>query len=234
MELVMEVEDHFHVTIPDERAERITTVAELYNFLARETRRSNRMPCPTSRAFYSLRRTFTDEFGVDRKRVRPAARLRDLFPAQLRLAVWPRLAAALRMPDLPDADPPRRLPSLRSLRIGIAVAAVVAAILSLALFFVPDRDPRGPIVAAVFVWVGLPLIACEFWGMIWIARYFERRTLPRVRDLVVRLAVRSGGGDSPTPGDPLWADLTALLAKRTGTPAGEMRPEHGFDELVRR
>jgi hypothetical protein len=233
MLLVMQIEEHFSVTIPDERAERITTVAELYNFLSGQTRRGRPMPCPTSRAFYALRRTFTGEFGVDRKRVRPAARLRDLFPAAKRAAAWPRLAASLGMPDLPDADPPRRLPRLKTRGFGLTIATAIASLIIPVGILFPD--PTFPLVVMwLFTWAGLVVIVCEFWGLLWVGRFLERRTLPRVRDLVVRLAVRSGReGAPPDPGDPLWAELTTLLARHTGMPAAEIRPEHDFDELVR-
>ena len=79
--LVLDVEDHFGVRLNDERADGINTVGELYTFLLGQTRRSAPTPCLTGRVFYDVRRTFTGEFGVDRKQVRPAARLRDLFPA---------------------------------------------------------------------------------------------------------------------------------------------------------
>jgi hypothetical protein len=230
--LVMDVEERFGVTLPDERAERITTVGELYTFLLGQTRRRAADPCPTGRAFHGLRRTFTGEFGIDRKRVRPAARLRDLFPTPSRAAVWPRLGTALGLPDLPDADPPRRLPSARSFGIALAVGTAVVALLFPVFLFLPEGEP--PLLWWLFVWCGVALCVCEFFGIFWLGAYFKPRVIPRVRDLVVRLAARPGdevAGPGPAA---VWADLMALLAKHTGTPARDIRPEHGFDELVRR
>ena len=234
MLMVMDLEDHFGVRILDERAERITTVGELYTFLLGQTRRLALAPtpCPTGRAFYNLRRTFTGEFGVDRKRVRPAARLRDLFPAASRAADWPRLAAALDLPDLPDPDPPRRLPSVRTLGIGLAVSRVVVCLLYIVFLFLPGGEP--PMAWWLLISFLMAVLVFEFYGIFWLGAYCKPRTIPRVRDLVVRLAWRPGGDATPAPGDAVWAELTAILEKHTGTPADEIRPEHGFDELAPR
>jgi hypothetical protein len=233
MELVMAVEEHFGVTIPDERAEHIYTVGDLYRFLL--ARKGQRVPalCPTGQAFYRLRRTLTQEFGVERARVRPAARLRDLFPRETRAAAWPRLAASLGLANLPDPDPPRkRRPSLKVLGIAAAVATVVAGLLYPVMLFVPDKNPMAPAVVCLIAWVGLLLLVCEFYGMIWLGRWLERRIIPCVRDLVVRLVAYP-----PDPGaaDPakaaVWADLTAILSRQTGVPANEIRPEQTFNDL---
>ena len=236
MELIMEIEEHFGVPIPDERAERILTVGDLYRYVLARTRRSLPTPCPTGQAFYRLRRTLTQEFGVDRVRVRPAARLRDLFPRASRGAAWPRLAAALGLANLPDPDPPRkRGPSARVFWIAIAAATAVAGLLYPVMLFFPDNDPTPPIVWGLIVWVGLLVLVCEFYGMFWFARYLEPRTIPCVRDLVVRLAVWR---PDPTDAEParaaVWADLTAILSRQTGVPADEIRPEQPFDDVFLR
>src|SRR5262245_53478218 len=91
--VIMAVEERFGVTLPDEGGWSVT-VGDLYLSLLAQTRRPAPAPCPTSQAFYRLRRTLTGEFGVDRRRVRPGTRLCHLFPAASRGATWPRLAAA--------------------------------------------------------------------------------------------------------------------------------------------
>src|SRR6266852_2774557 len=150
VELVMTVEEHFGVTIPDAEAQRILTVGELYVYLLERTRRDGRIPCPTSQAFYRLRRILTEELGVDRALVRPATQLRTLFPAGLRenALVW--LADTLALPDLPDLDPAPRGPTGRSLKVAITWAAAAARLLSLLLFALWLFDPARPPVAIVF------------------------------------------------------------------------------------
>src|SRR5262249_17387393 len=121
--LITEVEQRFGVTIPVGRVWP-TTVGDLSLYALGQARRRPHAACPTSQAFYPLRRTLTAEFAADRQRVRPATRLCDLFPAASRGATWPRLAAALGLPDLPEM-PRRRGPSARGLGITPAVGTAV-------------------------------------------------------------------------------------------------------------
>ena len=237
MELLMAVEDHFGVTIPDERAERILTVGDLYRYLL--GRKGQRVPalCPTGQAFYRLRRTLTQEFGVDRSRVRPAARLRDLFPKASRPAAWPRLAASLGLANLPDPDPPRRRgPSLKVFGIALAAATAVAGLLYGVMLLFPDNDAKPPFVWGLIVWIGLLALVCEFYGLFWLGAYFTPVPVPRVRDLLVCLAVWPPGPTAATdvvgPTEAaLWVDLTAILSRQTGVPADEIRPEQTFNDL---
>src|SRR5205809_22687 len=116
--VMMEVEERFGIIPPDER-DWPATFGDLYLYLLGQARRSAQTPCPTSQAFYRLRRTLTGEFGLDRRRVRPRTPLCHLFPAASRGTDWPRLAAALGLPDLPDL-PRRHVPSARAFRMFLA------------------------------------------------------------------------------------------------------------------
>jgi hypothetical protein len=235
VELLMEIEERFGTTIPDERAARIYTVGELYNYLVGQKRRYAPIPCPSSRAFYHLRRTLVGELGLERDRVRPAARLSDLFPRESRQTTWPRLAAALGLTDLPELDRPPCRPTLRT--FGRTLAGVSAAVWLLypVLLLVPGADL--PITLWLLVWLGALVLVCELFGVYWIGRYFEPVSVPRVRDLVARLAAQHP--DRYTDGDALagvdatvWTDLVALLSAHTGVPADAIRPEHIWYNLA--
>lgn len=234
MLLIMELEEHFGVTIPDERAERIYTVGELYRYLLARSRRGAQSPCPTGQAFYRLRRTLTQEFGVERARVRPAARLRDLFPKAARAATWPRLAAAVGLANLPDPDPPRkRGPSARVFWIAVTAVTAVAGLLYPLMLLFPDKDPTPPLAVCLFAWLGLLFLVCWFYGLFSWAAYSAARPIPRLRDLAIRLAVwRPGPAADAAPNQAaVWADLTTILSKHSGVPAEQIRPEQQFTEL---
>jgi hypothetical protein len=53
--VIAEAEKRFGVTIPDRRAWPVT-IGDLYLYLLGRTCRGAQTPCPTSRAFYRLRR----------------------------------------------------------------------------------------------------------------------------------------------------------------------------------
>jgi hypothetical protein len=231
--VTMDVEERFGVTIPEERAERITTVGDLYLYLLGQTRRRAQTSCPTSQAFYHLRRTLAEELGVERERVRPATRLRDLCPAASRSTTWPRLAAALGLSDLPDL-PRRHVPSARVFRI--CLAAVTAAWWGLYPILVLVTGDAFSVAYGLAIWFLLALLVCEWFGILWVVGfldYLERVRIPQVRHLVIRLALqqadRSAGGE-PTP-RMVWADLVAILAAQAGVPAQEIHPEHRFSDL---
>jgi acyl carrier protein len=104
VELVMEVEEAFGITIPDAEAEKIQTVGDLYHYvLAGIDPPTLTTPgCLSAGAFYRLRRQLMGRFRVERRRIRPASRLDDLIPATDRRARWQRLGEDLgwRLPAL--------------------------------------------------------------------------------------------------------------------------------------
>ena len=78
VELVMEVEDEFAITIPDADAEKIQTVGDLYQYVLQRTGHpaADAPPpavCGSARSFYRLRAAF-GALGADRALVRPTPR----------------------------------------------------------------------------------------------------------------------------------------------------------------
>jgi hypothetical protein len=236
LELVMKIEERFGVTILDERAERITTVGELYVFLLEQGRKNAPTPCPTSRAFYRLRRALVADAGVDRAQVRPAVAVRDLFPAEVRPTAWPRLAATLGLTSPPDIDPPLRGPTWRAFRITLAAAMAVPLVLLLPFRLVPGDN--SPLLLEVGLSLLVGLGVCFLFGVLWVDRRYLRPALvPRVRDLALSLAAQDVGrpdeGQTDSPAE-VWANLVAVLSDHTGVPADQIRPEHNFGEDLAR
>jgi hypothetical protein len=238
IELLLDLEEHFRVTIPDARATRIFTVGDLYVYLLAQTRRGRKAPCPTGQAFYRLRRTLTGEFGVDRSRVRPSAPLRSLFAAEVRPTAWPRLVAALGLPNPPDPDPPRRGPTARAFRIALAAATAGAWGVALLIAMLPGEPAPlafGLLMVGLLIWPLSLLLVCVLFGAFWLEGHCFR-PVPKVRELVAYLAARhcdpqthEGTGD-PTAAT-VWADLVGILSRHTGVPADQIRPEHRWYEL---
>ncbi len=104
IELVMEVEETFDITIPDDEAGQIRTAGDLFHYILLKLPcdGSGSAGCPSSRAFHRLRRALMDHHGIDRRRVRPGARMAELIPADDLPDAWPRLGRDLgwRLPDL--------------------------------------------------------------------------------------------------------------------------------------
>lgn len=103
VELVLEIEQAFEISIPDQEAERIRTVGELTEYVWRKVGPpQNEDACPTSRAFFQLRRALIPLTGASRRNIRPRSRTDAFFPPATRLKQWRALRKAL--PGLPDLD----------------------------------------------------------------------------------------------------------------------------------
>src|SRR4051812_49856297 len=97
VELVMEIEDEFHLAIPDAEAERLQTPGQVSAYVAARLRDqaggSAGGACGTARTFYRLRRELGIRFGLPPRAVRPANRIGDLVPAA-GWSSWPGVASA--------------------------------------------------------------------------------------------------------------------------------------------
>ena len=81
IELVLAVEKHFDVQIPDEDASRLATVGKLHYWLINELTRLNRGPVDYQRTFLELRQLICEHADVEPEAVVPDAR----FVQDLRL-----------------------------------------------------------------------------------------------------------------------------------------------------
>src|SRR5262245_27379828 len=229
--VIMKVEERFGAALP--HGEWPPTVGELYLYLIRQTRQPGHTPCPTGQAFYRLRRTLTAEIGLSRRQVRPATRLCHLFPAATRGADWPRLAAAIGLPDLPKL-PSRRVPSARA--FWMCLAGVTAAwwlLYPILLLVTGDAFSLG---YGLLIWFLLGIFVCEWFGILWLAwslDYLERIRVPRIRDVVIPLAVqevKQAAVEDPLP-QRVWDELVAIIAAEAGVPVQEIYPGQRWGDL---
>jgi acyl carrier protein len=91
VELVMEVEDEFGLSIPDADAEQIQTVGQLYAYVCHRLRPRAETVCPSARAFYRFRRALLARQPLPRRCVRPSSRISRLLPQECRDR-WPAVA----------------------------------------------------------------------------------------------------------------------------------------------
>lgn len=74
VELVMKVEEHFDITIPDEDASTLVTVGMLHTWVVNELQRLRRPNVEPTAVFYKLRDLICRQLGVKAERVVPEAR----------------------------------------------------------------------------------------------------------------------------------------------------------------
>ena len=79
VELVMSVEKHFAVTIPDTDASTLTTVGKLHDWVVNELQRLGRPEVDPSAVFNGIRQLICDQLGIEPERVTRNARfIQDL------------------------------------------------------------------------------------------------------------------------------------------------------------
>lgn len=129
VELVMEVEDHFGISIGDDEAATIRTVGDLVTLIRSRAEAAEHLICPTRSAYYSLRtlaREITDNPGL---RIRPRDEVAATLSPRLRRQLWRRLRELL-------ATEPRALhlpPRLRSALAVVGFCLVSAALATTAI-----------------------------------------------------------------------------------------------------
>src|SRR5262249_51701427 len=127
VEAVMDVEERFGIVLPDDEAEKIATMGQLYDFVHARVARGQPQVCVTSAGFYRLRGAVGEVCGVPRERVRPDVRLEDFPPLPDRAGQWQALGTRLGVSPVPPLRRPGRVEN------RIALASLATLLLSLPL-----------------------------------------------------------------------------------------------------
>jgi acyl carrier protein len=98
VELVMEIEDEFGISVPDADAELIETAGQLHAYVCHRLRPVAPGVCPSARASFLLRRTLVAHGPVTRAAVRPSSRIAELIRPEFRHR-WPAVATAIGVSD---------------------------------------------------------------------------------------------------------------------------------------
>jgi acyl carrier protein len=100
VEIVLRVEETFGVDLPDAELESAATVGDLYKLLL--SKLDGSYACLSSRAFYRVRRSMVEVFGVSRGSIRPSTELQPLIGRHKSVEKWKRIEglAGLRFPRL--------------------------------------------------------------------------------------------------------------------------------------
>lgn len=123
VELVIDVEDHFGITIQDSEAERIRTVGDLVSLVQSRIDAALAAKCPTLSSFLRLRSCVRDVASNGQLRIRTGTPIVNVLNPSQRHQLWKRLEEILGSP------PPslRRPPFLRKvLVIGVLALFVIA------------------------------------------------------------------------------------------------------------
>jgi hypothetical protein len=141
VELVMEVEEQFGVTISDENAFNFQTMGQLHDFLLEKCTGRRRPGCPTQSAFYRLRQAMIRTLGVPRQSLRLKTEVVPLLGTWQRGRTWRRLQDELGL----------ALPRLANRAgAGVRLGAAIAAAVTFAVVTAVSGDPFIAFAAALF------------------------------------------------------------------------------------
>jgi acyl carrier protein len=218
VELVLDLEDRFGVTLPDAECGRTRTVADVAALVLTHMPRAA-TECPTAARFYEVRRAMVEHLGVPRGRVRPRTPVAEFAHPGTR-SEW----NALRRAE-------RQIPELtRSPRGDRASAVLTLALLGLTfagLAWVGVRVSGWAVLGVLPVALGV-LVA----GLAWAASRLARHApagVATVGDLVRATAPLPPPGGSP--GERLIAEQRVLeevrrmVASTVGLPVEQVRAE---------
>jgi hypothetical protein len=97
VELVLDVEDRFAVSIADAEAGQVRTVGDLYQLVLAKAKRPDDGCCLTAIVFHRLRRALASCCGVRSAEIRPATPLDGLLPRGKAARRWRALERSLRL-----------------------------------------------------------------------------------------------------------------------------------------
>jgi acyl carrier protein len=217
VELVIEIEDRFNVTLPDAECQRVRTVADLAVLVLSRLPHDNGV-CPTAHAFYEFRRLAVTHAGLKREHVRPKATLTAIFPPSSR-----RRWNLIRKKD-------RRLPSLvaspraaTALLCAGTIAASACLLATAALW-----ESHGVSAAIPFSFITLITCLASFRiAAVGLARHFPAKlqTIADLTRLIAPLRIQSN-----SPGQNLLAqqrvlqEVRRLTAEQVGLPLEKVQP----------
>ena len=159
VELVQAVEMTFNIEIPNEVAENIITVGDMYNAVWDRVQiklRIEPLRCKSALLFYETRRYFFKQFGVLKSDFMPDTLLEDIFPANDRRNQWKKMARELnwKIPGLTLSD---------AIKKNSVILTLLVAVVEIPLMMI--KTPFGSH-AFIYVMVG-------FFLFIFIRNFFK-------------------------------------------------------------
>jgi acyl carrier protein len=92
VELLMEIEDAFKISISDEEVSEAITVGKLYQCVLDKIKVSTEERCSSQKSFYLLRAALRENLGIEAKSVTPRTTTEKLFPKPDRRKLWSKIS----------------------------------------------------------------------------------------------------------------------------------------------
>jgi len=222
VELVLEVEQTFDITIPMDRASEMLTVGNLYNFLIETTANTPRQNdiCLSAATFYALRRSVQTHTQPAAK-IHPKDDVHATLPVNQRRNIWRAISKDLDL-KLPHLRRPTWLVLLYCLITAVACISTYQSIL--------DSVSSATAIAAAFLVMILFLLTS--WFLTIPIAVFAGPTFTTFRGLTTNMLAMnyvtlSDRYDSWNPSD-IWDALRLVIVEQLGVKPEDVTPEANF------
>jgi acyl carrier protein len=225
VELLMEVEDAFGFSIPDEDAAGMDTVGKLYDYILAHRVEGKQEGCLTSVAFYRLRRVLTSICGLARRDVHPSIETAKVIPA-MRRRRWSQLQASMGL----------RLPALRRPAWVTATATILgcALVVAAAVFLAARGGTTAIVLLGACVIVAVPWLLYQVTLPLAVVIPTECAT---VGGLAKAILQKNYGAISDqcqrANAEEAWTALRDLIVKQLGVRPDEVTREASFVKDLR-
>lgn len=220
VELVMDIEKAFNISIPDPQAETMVTVGDFHRVVCSHLKKEQSDRCNSQALFYTLRRSAGQTFGIPKQAFNLSAPVNTLFPYQNRRQVYRDFATVnqLELPPLVLSKLRARFLDIACVTIvtgGFALSIILVNIFSFSkwIFFLP--------VAGVFLIMGISSLLNPLRTVIG-HRHFL------VKDFVQNVLVLNYGKlikDTGARQQEVLILVNHIIADKTGLPLEDITPE---------
>lgn len=97
LDLLMSVEQHFGISIPNKEAEGILTINDFTQAVKKRVKHNPNSLCKSQLLFYKLRRYVVNRFGFPHQEFTPQTLINDFLPETNRLQTWSKMSAHFNM-----------------------------------------------------------------------------------------------------------------------------------------
>jgi hypothetical protein len=225
VELAIEVEKTFDISILDADAEKIITVGQLYDYVISKLPAQQSRRCLTAAAFYQFRSALTAQFGVERASIRPSTSITSIVPETARRSEWQRLGSHLDW-NLPSLVRPAWMGNAL---MGLILSWIVAVIAGSVWFHGFSLNAVGTTLAAAFFGTILLLLVTNHFTVPF-ATQFPDECLT-VRGMVqAALALNYAKVSAGRAGwnQEVWDCLRVIIVRQMGVPEEKVVPSAEF------
>lgn len=220
-ELVLEVEDVFGFSIPEEDVIGLTTLGKLYDYVIAHRFRAKQDACLTSVTFYKIRRALMSVLKIPRDAVRVSTELLAIIPKRRR-KTWRAIEKTTGF----------RLPYLRRPRWVVTTATVAAVALGIATPVLLGLKPFGGGIAVAIVSTAVfgliffyrltEFLAYEFPPDVATAGQLAKATLARNYQPIVAESKKSATDAE------VWEILQRTVGEQLGVQPDQLRKQTDF------